>query len=128
MTNKGNKILIADDSEVMRDLHRDALGEKFPKFGLEFFENGNSLEERLNGNVDDVKLVITDHNMSGITGMEIIKKYSTMPKFNEIPFILYYEGSRELGKEAIKSGAFGYFIKGDNKKYIETIRIALGVK
>ena len=121
-----NKILIADDSKDQRDLHKDFLGEEFSKFELEFFEDGTSLEERLNGNVNDVKLVITDNNMPRITGIEIIKRYSTAPKFSEIPFILYYDGNKEIGEEAMKNGAFGYILKaGDLKDYFETIKRAL---
>ena len=126
MTDEKNKIIIADDSKDQRDLHKYFVPDEFLGFDLEFFEDGTSLEKRLNGNTDNVRLVITDDKMPGITGSEIIKKYATRLKFREIPFILYYRGDEEIGKEAVENGAFGYSLKtGDIENYLRTINRAL---
>ena len=121
-----DKILIADDEELIRDITNSFLIENFPQFGVESFENGTSLENRLNGNTDDVRLVITDNNMPGITGSEIIERYATRLRFKDTPFILCYGGEDKIGKKAIENGAFGYISKCSKAEvYIDIIKRAL---
>lgn len=129
MTNEGkNKILIADDNEDIRNLTSLILQSDFPQFEVESFEDGTSLENRLNGNTDDVKLVIIDNEMPGIYGSEIIKRYATRLRFKNIPFIFYYGGEEKIGKKALEDGAFDYILKtGDPEKYTGAIKRALNL-
>ena len=129
MTDEENKILIADDDGMQRDLHHSLFEFRFPEFDLEFFAEGSSLENRLNTNLNDVRLVITDNHMPGITGSEIIQKYAKKLEFSKIPFILCYGGEEIIGKKAVENGAFGYIIKGgDIDLYFEIIKKALDYK
>ena len=83
----------------------------FPEYKPEFFVDGSLLQNRLEGlvsNQGDVKLVITDNSIPGITGSELIAKYAKKFSF---PFILHYAGLEDIGTEAVKNGAAGYMIK-----------------
>ncbi len=109
--NGRSKILIADDDEIIRGLTRRVISVSFPEFDIEEFEDGSSLEKRLNEKLDGVRLVITDYHMPGATGGEIVKRYSLKPEFSRIPFILQYGGHSDLGVTAVTDGAFSYIKK-----------------
>ena len=123
MENKMNKkILLADDTEILRDFQRTIL-KKFPGYEIEEFEDGSSLKSRLEGKVEDVSLVVTDNEMPGVNGSEIISEYAKKSKF---PFVLVYGGGEEIGEQAIKNGAFRYLMKPfEMGQYVELIREAL---
>ncbi|MEK6840486.1 MAG: response regulator [Nanoarchaeota archaeon] len=110
----GNKeiILYADDEPNMRNLVKDILELDFPAYNIEVFGDGSSLEERLMKGTENVGLVVTDNEMPGIIGSEIIKKYSKRPGFENIPFVLCYAGNVSLGAYLVKEGyAFSYLEK-----------------
>jgi len=126
MTRK--KILYAEDSEELRDCIKTSLEEEFPDFHIETHKDGNSLKNRLEQDVSDVSLIITDNRMPGCSGYRIIKDYARRENLKEIPFILFYGDDSELGKHAVEDGAFGYVLKGEKgvlKKLVETIEKAL---
>jgi DNA-binding NtrC family response regulator len=105
------KILFAEDEEIIRDMCKVMINDKFPDYEVETFPNGNSLAERLEKDVSNVLLVLTDNSMPpGPRGSEIIHKYARDVKFRDIPFILY-SGEEELGKRAVKDGAFAFLQK-----------------
>jgi DNA-binding NtrC family response regulator len=109
-----NKILCADDEEYLRNLYKGVISHVFPNYELEIFGDGTSLAGRLERDVSNVGLVLTDNDMPGITGSEIIRKYARRPEFaDKIPFILLYgkDSDGTLGKEAVKNGAFDYVLK-----------------
>ena len=126
MTNEKGKILLSDDEEEMRMLTSFTLQENFPQFEVESFEDGASLENRLNGYTHDVRLVITDNDMPRLTGSEIIDRYATRLRFKNIPFILCYGGEDQIGEKAVKNGAFAYIKKPFNPEdYVGIVRKAL---
>ncbi|HEA46308.1 MAG TPA: response regulator, partial [Candidatus Pacearchaeota archaeon] len=67
--NKGI-ILVADDDPSLIKTTEMLIDMGFPGFKIEPFEDGTSLEERLNQDVSDVRLVITDNTMPGPNGSE----------------------------------------------------------
>ncbi|MBU2104549.1 MAG: response regulator [Nanoarchaeota archaeon] len=103
-------IYIADDDSSIRKLTGDVLGRFFPEYEREFFEDGVSLLRRLE-ETDKPSLIITDNEMPGVTGSEIIEGYA-----RKIPFILIYGGDEKIGKKAVADGACGYFLKPYNIK------------
>ena len=112
MTNdQRRKIIVADDEKIMRRFVGVVIEQKFPEFEVEFFEDGSSLESRLNQGVENIRLVITDNTMPGVKGSELIKKYATREEFRRIHFILYYGGDESIGEQAIRNGAFRYLLK-----------------
>jgi len=121
-----NKILVADDDGAMRRLNLRCLKMGFPRYETEEFEDGKSLVSKLEGDVSGVALVLTDNEMPGINGSEIIKNYASREGFKQIPFILVYGGDETIGKQVVRDGAFGYLIKPyDFKNYNELIAEAL---
>ncbi len=106
-----NIILYAEDNDGTRELLSEILEEEFINYKIESKSSGTQLEKRLEKNVSDVALVITDNFMPGIDGSCIIEKYSRKKEFEEIPFILLYGGAEEIGKKAVENGAFGYLLK-----------------
>ncbi|MBI4116656.1 response regulator [Candidatus Pacearchaeota archaeon] len=117
-----NTILLADDTEIIRELQRTILG-RFSEYEIEEFSNGNSLRNRLEGKIEDVSLVVTDNDMPGSKGSEIIAEYAGKSKF---PFVLIYGGDEEIGEQAVRDGAFGYLRKPfEMRQYAELIRKAL---
>ena len=108
--NKGT-ILIADDEEGCREVIKNFFDSGFPGYSIEEFNDGNLLKNRLEKelqNPNDVKLLITDNQMPGITGGELINEYARKIKF---PVILHYSGSLYIGEEAVRNGAYDYLRK-----------------
>ncbi len=130
MTNtQRNKILVADDEEYIRNLIFRILVRAIPNFEadgfeVELFPDGTSLEARLNKGIGNVGLVITDNDMPGVSGGELIKKYALRPEFSRIPFILQYGGPSDTGMTAIENGAFTYITKPSSA--VQTSRIIKG--
>ena len=112
MTNdQRRKIIVADDDKFMRRLTSQILGQEFPEFELEFLEDGNSLEAKLNEGIASVRLIVTDNEMPGVHGSELIRRYAPKLKERKIPFVLLYGGDESIGQQAVKNGAFGYVLK-----------------
>jgi len=125
--NKGI-ILCADDELSIRNLIGDILSFDFSDYHPEFFKDGSSLEKRLIDGNRNIRLVVTDNEMRpGISGSEIIRKYSKKSGFEKIPFILCYAGDQNLGESLVNEGyAFAYFSKPIGiKDFVETIKKAL---
>lgn len=124
--NKGI-ILYAEDDPDMRGHIGEILKRNFPAFDTELFEDGTSLESRLNDGIANVRLVITDNNMPGIRGSEIIDKYAQVGSFNHIPFILFYFGDKSTGEFlASKYDNVSYLLKqGELQSFEELIRESL---
>ena len=104
------KILLAEDNKCLRDLFEDIINESFPDYEVESFSEGVSLAKRLQGDVNDVKLVVTDNTMPGIYGSEIISLYAQKPKFKDIPFILC-SGDISIRNQSCEDGAFDFITK-----------------
>lgn len=90
-------ILYAEDYLAIRELLEEFLKLEFFDYNHEIFKTGSELEERLNKGPDGISLVVTDNSMPlkignqtlpGITGYEIIQKYSQRNGFDEVPFVL----------------------------------------
>ena len=104
------KILLAEDDENLRKLFEELIHDSFPDYLIESFVDGNSLVERLEREVMDVRLVVTDNKMPGIFGSKIIKQYAKTPKFKDIPFVLC-SGDELIRDQSIEEGAFEFILK-----------------
>ena len=114
MAEKEGIILYAEDTPVVREGGVNMLRAYFPTFELETFEDGTSLEERLNQDLSGVKIVVLDDDMPEISGSEIIRRYATREEFEGIPFILHYGGDKSIGERALENGARAYVLKPDS--------------
>lgn len=106
MATKG-RILIADDRENNRNCLRECIEDFFPNYSIELCEDGRVLDGLLRENSDRINLVITDNDMPGFTGIDIIRRYAS----KGIPIVLCYAGNKEVGREALQHGAFGIIEK-----------------
>lgn len=108
---KNNKILVVDDSLIVRVTLSKIL--KANKFSVEVAEDGNEALKKCN-EIPNIWLIISDMNMPGLTGLELIKKLNQ--KF-EIPIIILTGNSEiSLVIEAINNGASDYLLKDGNIK------------
>lgn len=110
MENKGT-ILYADDEPSIRNLMKIILGSEFPNHHIEVFEDGSSLERRLTNGIENVRLVLTDNQMPGITGREIIRKYAKQSGFEQIPFVLCYAGDGSIGRSLVDEGYASAYLR-----------------
>jgi len=105
-------ILIADDDKPIRSMMKRVFGIYLSDYNKEYFSNGTQLDKRLKEKPKGIAAVLTDDDMPGIRGLEIIKKYCNNPDYKGIPFFLFYGGRDcEIGEQALKNGAKGYFRK-----------------
>lgn len=108
-----SRIIIADDSEMVRDFIEVLLVQKLPpNFFYNHVSSGQELEKILGDSSSDIALAITDNHMPpGPTGSELTTRYSKKVKF---PIILYYHSLRSerwIGEKALRDGAAAVFFK-----------------
>jgi len=109
------KILVVDDSAIMRNIVKNTFAAmKIPFLCLEA-ENGKQALRQLESN--EITLVFLDWNMPGMDGMGFLKIVRAMPKYQTLPIIMV---TSERGKfsvvEAILNGATDYIVKPVNEK------------
>ncbi len=118
-----NTILYAEDDKDLRETTLEFFKYNFPDYNIESFETGALLERRLEGGVNGVCAVLTDNQMPGINGSEIIDKHASQKGF---PFILFYAGDEKIGQDlARKYNNVQYVQKPDIGGLIDTLRCAI---
>ncbi len=103
------KILIVDDFSTMRRILKNLLRD----LG---FSNTQEADDGLTawpmlqtGNFD---FLVSDWNMPGMTGLDLLKKVRADPKLNSLPILLVTaESKREQIIEAAQAGVNGYVVK-----------------
>lgn len=104
------KILIVDDEKEHRETYRMILESR----GF-FIGQASSAEEAINILESEYyPLVITDLVMPKINGMSLLKTIKEVYEDNIEVIIVTGYGDVESAVDAMKLGAFGYFIKGHN--------------
>lgn len=100
------KILIVDDEMIMRNFLVEALKRKgFEALGAENGEKAMNLMQELS-----FDMVITDMKMTGLSGMDVLKKIKESSPHVVVIVVTAY-GTIENAVEAMKEGAFHYLIK-----------------
>ena len=105
------RILIIDDSGVMRRIHKNTLAEhKISPESLYEADNGVTALKIATENTIDMFLV--DWNMPKLDGLELVKKLRAMPQYSETPIIMVTsEAAKYNVMEAIKAGVSDYIVK-----------------
>jgi len=105
----GKKILIAEDSAVMRSL----IGATVAAMGdYDVIETPNGFEALRVLPKAMVDLVITDINMPDINGLELINFIRSNPNYKNLPVVIVStEGSEKDRKRGINLGANAYLVK-----------------
>ncbi|MDR6990842.1 MULTISPECIES: chemotaxis response regulator CheY [Luteimonas] len=107
--NKNIRILVVDDFSTMRRIVKNLLSDLGFNNTVEA-EDGNSALAVLRQ--DAVELVVTDWNMPGMTGIELLREIRADPKFRALPVLMVTaEAKREQIIEAAQNGVNGYIIK-----------------
>lgn len=107
--NKNIRILIVDDFSTMRRIVKNLLNDLgFSNFAEA--DDGNSALLELRKNSFD--LVVTDWNMPGMPGIDLLKAIRADAALAKIPVLMVTaEAKREQIIEAAQSGVNGYIIK-----------------
>ena len=101
--------LVVDDFSTMRRIIKSVLHEMGHANVTEADDGNTALPLLKNGNFD---FLITDWNMPGMGGLELLKIVRADPRLAKLPVLLLTaEAKREQIVEAAKAGVSGYVIK-----------------
>ncbi|NQD38018.1 chemotaxis protein CheY [Permianibacter sp. IMCC34836] len=106
---KNMKILIVDDFSTMRRIIKNLLRDLGFTNTSEADDGATALPMLQNGNFD---FLITDWNMPGMQGIDLLKTVRADPNLNTLPVLMVTaEAKREQIVEAAQSGVNGYIVK-----------------
>ncbi|MCE5250236.1 response regulator [bacterium] len=122
------KVLVVDDSDVMRKIVKRVLG--LSGFEIDTIYDAANGDEALMVLVDnEVDVVLTDINMPVMSGTELLKAMKADQRFAHVPVIVVStEGRTERIASILELGAAGYITKPFKPEDIRlVIKDALGV-
>ncbi|GAB4392313.1 MAG: chemotaxis response regulator CheY [Gammaproteobacteria bacterium] len=106
---KNMRILVVDDFSTMRHIMKNLLTE-IGFSNLDEADSGAAAFEKLKA--QDYGFLITDWNMPGMTGIELLKKVRSDDNLSSLPVLLVTaEAKKEQIIEAAKAGVNGYVLK-----------------
>ena len=104
-----NKVLIIDDHSIFRQGVKKIISDAFEH--VQFGEAESSSEALSKVHKQDWDIIITDINMPGRSGLELIREIKTMNPSLPILVLSIYE-EEQLALRALRAGANGYLNKG----------------
>ena len=106
---KNMRILVVDDFSTMRRIIRNLLRE-LGFTNVEEADDGNTALPMLQNSQFD--FIVTDWNMPGMQGLDLLKAVRADPKLKHIPVLMVTaESKREQIVEAAQAGVNGYVVK-----------------
>lgn len=121
----GKKVLIVDDSEMIRNFHSYIL----KSIGLDVITavDGADALEKIYSSDDPLVMAITDINMPNMDGYTLVERLRDDPKYEDIPIIIISTEDELKDKEkGYEAGANFYIVKPtDPDVLIENIRMLL---
>ncbi len=107
--NKNMKILVVDDFSTMRRIIRNLLRELGFNNIFEADDGQSALLKLQSGGID---FLITDWNMPGMTGLDLLRAVRADPNLAQLPVLMVTaEAKRDQIVEAAQAGVNGYVIK-----------------
>ena len=107
--NKNMRILIVDDFSTMRRIIKNLLNDLGYTNTAEADDGSTAIQALAQGNFD---FVVTDWNMPGMTGIDLLKAIRADDRFKHLPVLMVTaEAKREQIIEAAQNGVNGYIIK-----------------
>ena len=105
------KVLIIDDSGVMRRIHMNALREHgIPDADMLEAEDGEKAFEL--ARAEDIDMFLVDWNMPRVNGLNLVKKLRAMDKYKQTPIIMITsEAAKYNVVEAVEAGVTNYVVK-----------------
>ncbi len=106
---KNMKILIVDDFSTMRRIIKNLLRDLGFTNTVEADDGSTALPILKSGNID---FLVTDWNMPGMTGIDLLKAVRADPKLCRLPVLMVTaEAKREQIIAAAQAGVNGYVVK-----------------
>lgn len=106
---KNMKILIVDDFSTMRRIIKNLLRELGYNNTHEADDGATALPVLQNGDYD---FLITDWNMPGMTGLDLLKAVRADPRLKDLPVLMVTaEAKRDQIIRAAQAGVNGYIVK-----------------
>jgi len=103
------KLLIVDDSTMLRDMLSYALNEGGYSDVTEAVDGEDGLDK---ANTTTFDLIITDVNMPNKDGLSLVKDLRKLPKYTKTPIlVLTTERSDEMKTKGREVGATGWIVK-----------------
>lgn len=109
------RVLVADDHTIVRQGVRRVLGMADDIEVIGEVSNGRDLLKRIE--TDQFDLLLTDMNMPGVTGVELIRQVRELRPALAI-LVLSMHAEAQLVSRAIKAGATGYLTKDSEPEMI----------
>ncbi len=106
----GKKVLIVDDSLLIRKMEKKVFSSK----GVDTVEasDGNQAYDALEKQYQEIGLVITDLNMPGMNGYELLKAIKNEIHFQDIPVVIATtESGKAIVNQSLMEGAADFIIK-----------------
>jgi two-component system chemotaxis response regulator CheY len=107
--NKNKKILVVDDSALMRSFAKGSLKQlKLNNVG----EAENGEEALLKLREEKYDLILSDLHMPNMDGLELLRTVRSDSNLKDIPFIMMtLDGKKDILLEAVKEGLNDYLMK-----------------
>ena len=111
------RVLHVDDQADFADLTVTALEREDDRLSVEAMTSGDEVLERL---TDGVDCVVSDYDMPGRNGIEVLE--AIRERYPDLPFILFTgKGSEEVASEAISAGVTDYLQKAPGSEQYEIL-------
>ncbi len=122
----GGKVLIVDDSEMIRNFHSYII----KSLGLDIISavDGADALEKIYGSDQELLICITDINMPNMDGYTLIERLREDPAYEDIPIIIISTEDELKDKQrGFEAGANMYLVKPtDPEDLLMNIRMLLG--
>ncbi len=119
-------VLIVEDSDHDRLSYRRAVRDANVKVGFRITECGRAEEALalLENEATSFDLILTDHNLPGMTGLELWKEL--LSRDYSLPLVLITgTGTEQLALQALKTGVSDYIIKDTKQGYLDLLPMKL---
>jgi len=104
------RILLCDDASFIRDLIKRTLKNFFPQCEITEAADGKKAQALLNK--QDVDLILSDWEMPGLSGEELLRWVRAQPRHSDTPFIMVTSlGGKENIVKAVQAGVSDYLGK-----------------
>ncbi len=115
------KILIVDDSQIMRNMLKDSFSAL--NIPCQYIEAENGREAFFALEDSDIDLVFLDWNMPQLSGLDFVKKTRLIKKFDNLPIVMVTSEAANYNViEALKSGVTAYLVKPIcSEKFAKTV-------
>lgn len=119
MSYDGKKVLVVDDSSVMRQIIKNTLKQLgFEGGKISDADDGDSGLKKVKDDAPD--LIVSDWNMPKMTGIEFLKAVRGDGALKGIPFLMVTsEADKEKIMEAVQAGVSQYIVKPFNANQLD---------